>query len=250
MKSKKLFRRKKLSMAVSVACAMMGSGIGNLAYAQDDKAGLEEITVTGSRITKRDLSAPSPVLTVGAEAFENTSTVSIESVINKLPQFAPGDTQCLGGAADIQSSASNTPGASTLNLRGLGSNRNLVLINGKRPQPSNATLVVDINTIPSSAIQNVEIISGGASAVYGADAMAGVVNFILKDDFEGIAVDYQTGQTFESDGSENKFSILVGANANEGRGNVMIGMDWYKRSAVMQRDRDFYLNGWMDSDNG
>ncbi|MBF8269604.1 MAG: TonB-dependent receptor [Gammaproteobacteria bacterium] len=250
MKSKKIFRRKKLSMAVSVACAMMGSGIDNFTYAQDTKGGLEEITVTGSRITKRDLSAPSPVMTVGAEAFENSSTISIESVLNELPQFAPGDTQFGAGAADVQSSASNTPGASTLNLRGLGPNRNLVLINGKRPQPSNATLVVDINTIPASAIQSVEIISGGASAVYGADAMAGVVNFILKDDFQGIELDYQTGQTGESDGAENKFSILVGANADEGRGNIMIGMDWYKRDAVLQRDRDFFVNGWMDPANG
>lgn len=240
-----VFRKRELALAVSAACSMLATGINNPAFAQDN---LEEITVTGSRITKRDLSAPSPILTVGSENFENTASLSIESVVNKLPQFVPGRTQFTAG--DIQSSAANTPGAASLNLRGMGSNRNLVLINGKRPQPSNATLVVDVNTIPSSAIQNVEIITGGASAVYGADAMAGVVNFILKDDFEGIEVDYQTGETEDGDGQENRFSVLVGANAADGRGNVMIGMDWYRREEVMQRDRDFYLNGWMDPDNG
>jgi outer membrane receptor protein involved in Fe transport len=250
MKSNKIFRKNSLAQAVSAAIAstLITGGVTQSALAQGE-GDLEEITVTGSRITKRDLEAPSPIMTVGAESFENTSTISIESVINELPQFVPGRSQFLG-SGDIQSSASNTPGASTLNLRGMGSNRNLVLINGKRPQPSNATLVVDVNTIPSSAIQSVEIISGGASAVYGADAMTGVVNFILKDDFEGIELDYQTGETEEGDGSENRFSMLVGTNAADGRGNVMIGMDWYRREQVMQRDRDFYLNGWMDPANG
>lgn len=119
-----VFRKKELAIAVSAACSLLTTGITKPAFAQDD---LEEVTITGSRITKRDLSAPSPILTVGSEDFENTSTAAVESVINKLPQFAPGDTQFLAGAADIQSSASNTPGASTLNLRGMGANRNLVL---------------------------------------------------------------------------------------------------------------------------
>jgi len=248
MKSTEIFRKKKLAQAVSTAVAstILTGGMGHAVYAQDKS--LEEVTVTGSRITKRDLTAPSPVMTVGAENFENNATISVESVINKLPQFVPGRSQFQAG--DIQSSASNTPGASTLNLRGMGSNRNLVLINGKRPQPSNATLAVDINTIPSSMIQDVEIITGGASAVYGADAMAGVVNFKLKHDFQGMEIDVQTGQTGDGDGAENKASIVVGANADSGRGNVMIGLDWYKRDAVLQRDRNFYVNGWMDPSNG
>jgi len=249
MRSNEIFRRKKLAQAVSatIASSVLTGGLSNTAVAQDKS--LEEVTVTGSRITKRDMSAPSPVLTVGSESFENSANVSIETIMNKLPQFTPGETQFGAGAADIQSSASNTPGTATLNLRGMGANRNLVLINGRRPQPSNATLVVDLNSIPSSAIKNVEVITGGASAVYGADAMTGVVNFILKDDFQGIEADYHTGQTFEGDGSENRASLLIGANAPDGRGNVMIAMEWYRREQVMQRDRDFYINAWEDPTN-
>src|SRR5690606_26535611 len=115
-------------------------------------------------------------------------------ILNQLPQFVPALTQF--STMDVQNSATNTPGASTLNLRGLGPNRNLVLIDGRRGQPLNGSLIVDINSIPSAAVQRVEIITGGASAVYGADAadgvgsvhgadaVSGVVNFILKKDFE------------------------------------------------------------------
>src|SRR5688572_27135393 len=134
------------------------------------------------------------------ESFENISTVGVESALNMLPQFQPAGTQF--DDTDVQASAFNSPGISSVNLRGLGPNRNLVLVNGRRAQPANATLVVDVNSIPSAAIQNVEVITGGASAVYGADAIGGVVNFILKDDFEGLSIDMQTSSTFEGDGEE------------------------------------------------
>ena len=87
----------------------------------------------------------------------------------------------------------STPGIASVNLRGIGANRTLVLVDGRRAQPANASLVVDLNTIPSAAIERVETITGGASAVYGADALAGVVNFVLRDDFEGVEMDFQTG---------------------------------------------------------
>ena len=83
--------------------------------------------------------------------------------------------------------------------------------------------------------------------MYGADALAGVVNFVLKDDFEGVSLDFQTGQTLEGDGSESKFSALIGMNAADDRGNVMFGVDWTKRSAVMQKDRDWKAAGWFDT---
>ena len=105
----------------------------------------------------------------------------------------PAVTQFTTG--DVQQTATNTVGASTVSLRGLGANRNLVLINGRRAMPINPTMVVDTNSIPSGAIQRVEVISGGASAVYGADAVGGVVNFILKDNYEGASVDVRYGDT-------------------------------------------------------
>jgi iron complex outermembrane recepter protein len=122
-------------------------------------------------------------------------------------------------------------------------------VDGRRPQPANATLAVDMNTIPSAAIKSVEVITGGASAVYGPDAIAGVVNFVLKDDFQGLDVDVQRSQTFESDGGETHISALMGLNGMDGRGNVMLGIDWNKRDAVFQNNRDFYRNGWLDPGN-
>ena len=208
---------------------------------------VEEITVTGSRIIRRDLESSSPIITVGTEQLENTSQVGIEATLNSMPQFVAGDTQY--DTSTTEPSAFVTPGIASLNLRGLGVNRNLVLIDGRRAQPANALLIVDINTIPSAAVERVETITGGASAVYGADALAGVVNFVLKDDFEGVSLDVQTGQTLEGDGSESKFSALIGMNAADDRGNVMFGVDWTRREAVMQKDRDWKAAGWFDNNS-
>ncbi len=243
MQRKQNLRKKNLALGIAAVSTMLAGGTAPSVFAQDT---LEEITVTGSRIVRRDLDAPSPIVTVGSEVLENSATTSVESVLNQMPQFVPSGTQF---SNSIQNSATSTPGAATLNLRGMGTNRNLVLVNGKRAQPANAQLVVDINTIPSSAIQNVEVITGGASAVYGPDAMAGVVNFILKDDFEGFELDYQMGETADGDGEEERFSMLMGVNSADGRGNIMVGIDWTKRGEVMQVDRDFFVNGWNDPGN-
>lgn len=234
---------------VAVSTALAGAVVPP-ALAQDAQAGaqdeIEEVTVTGSRIARRDLTASSPIMTVQTESLENSATTAVESVLNQLPQFVPGGSQFVSGA---QSGAAQTPGAATLNLRGLGSNRNLVLVDGRRTQPANASLVVDVNTIPPLAIQGVEVITGGASAVYGPDAIAGVVNFVLKKDFQGLDIDAQTGMTGDSDGDDTRVSALMGMNSANDRGNIMIGLDWTKREGVMQRDRDFYVNGWRDLAN-
>jgi outer membrane cobalamin receptor len=114
----------------------------------------DEITVTGSRIVRQDFTANSPIQTVDQQMFEQTSAVGVETVLNRLPQFVPAVTQFTAG--DVQQTATNTVGASTVSLRGLGANRNLVLINGRRGMPINPTMVVDTNSIPSTAIQRVE----------------------------------------------------------------------------------------------
>ena len=239
----KALTKQRLALAISAA-------IGGTAYAQEpapQQQPLEEITVTGSRIVRRDLTAPSPIITVDSGSFVNSSSTSIESVLNDLPQFVPAGTQF--SAFDIQPGATNSSGAATLNLRGMGTNRNLVLIDGRRAQPSNASLVIDVNTIPSAAIQSVEVITGGASAVYGPDALAGVTNFKLRDDFEGVEIGVRGSEAAEGDGAEQSFNMLFGMNSGDGRGNVMIGMDVTSRDAIYQRDRDFYVNSWLDPGN-
>src|SRR5512139_2163356 len=164
----------------------------------------EPIVVTGSRIVRRDYEANSPIVTVGEDLLKATGTSALETSLNKLPAFTPVQTPSLGG--DIQPTATNTPGAATVSLRGLGTNRNLVLVDGRRATPANALGVVDINTIPAAAIERVEIITGGASATYGADAVGGVVNFILKKNFEGLVLDGQAGISERGDGFEYNVS--------------------------------------------
>jgi outer membrane receptor protein involved in Fe transport len=208
----------------------------NRAAAQEEQT-LEEVTVTGSRIPRRDFTANSPITTVDQSTFETTSTIGVETVLNQLPQFVPAVTQFT--TADVQQNATNTIGASTVSLRGLGPNRNLVLINGRRVVPVDGTMAVDTNVIPSSAIARVEVISGGASAVYGADAVGGVVNFVLKDDFEGATVDFRIGDSFDGGNQEITIAGLIGANVAGDRGNVMLGVERSTRSLVQTWERDW-----------
>src|SRR6185312_12870987 len=130
-------------------------------------------------------------------------------------------------STDVQESATHTIGISTASLRGLGSNRNLVLADGQRLQPVNGTLVVDLNSIPSSIVDHVEVVTGGASAVYGADAISGVVNFILKKNFEGLTTDVYYSTTQAGDGQEFKASVLFGTNFADDKGNVTVGLERY-----------------------
>jgi outer membrane receptor protein involved in Fe transport len=205
---------------------------------------LEEITVTGSRIVRQDFTANSPIQTVDQQMFEQTSAVGVETILNRLPQFVPAVTQFTTG--DVQQTATNTVGASTVSLRGLGPNRNLVLINGRRAMPIDGRMVVDTNTIPSSAIQRVEVISGGASAVYGADAVGGVVNFILKENYEGASVDVRFGDTQHGGDQNVTMSALIGANTADDRGNVMVGIERATRSKQYAWQRDWRVADYLD----
>ncbi|OYW45877.1 MAG: hypothetical protein B7Z33_08715 [Sphingomonadales bacterium 12-68-11] len=212
--------------------------------AADEAAASSAIVVTGSRISRQDYESTSPIVTIDEALLEQSSTAAIEQNLNKLPQFTPAKTPTGGG--DIQPTATNTPGSATVSLRGLGANRNLVLLDGRRATPSNAAGIVDINTIPSAAVERVEIISGGASATYGADAVAGVTNFVLKKNFEGLELDGQMGISQEGDGFEYQLSGIMGTDFAEGRGNVSIAMSMNTREANYQRDREWYQDLWND----
>ena len=218
------------------------------AQAQDNSAQVNEeqptIVVTGSRIQRRDFEANSPIVTADKALLENSSTAAIETNLNKLPAFTPVQTPSLGG--DIQATATSTPGAATISLRGLGTNRNLVLIDGRRATPANALNVVDINTIPAAAIERVEIITGGASATYGADAVGGVVNFVMKKNFQGLQLDGQMGVSQRGDGFEYSLSGLMGTNFDEGRGNITIGMSLNKRHDALRIDRPWFRKALKD----
>jgi len=205
----------------------------------------ETIVVTGSRIARRDYDSDSPIVTLSKDTLENTSAVSLDQALDKLPQFVPGQNQATS-AADFQPNPTSSPGIATVNLRGLGANRTLVLLDGRRTQPANAALLVDINTIPKAALDGVEIITGGAGATYGADAVSGVVNFKLKRHFTGISLDAQVGSTDRGDGEQYEASALIGADFAEGRGNAMVGVSVAQRNAIEATDRPFFREQFFD----
>ena len=204
-----------LTVLASTISAILGAAGTGSAQAQQPE---DEVVVTGSRIVRRDLDAPTPIMTVDTTRLENSSTLSVETVLNQMPQFTPAQSQ-FSAQGEIQTSPTASLGIGTVNLRGVSTNRTLVLVDGRRAQPANASLVVDLNTIPSAAIQRIETITGGASSVYGADALAGVVNFVLRDDYEGVSLDFQTNVTEAGDGQESRFSSLVGLNSDSGNAN-------------------------------
>lgn len=241
----KLHRGRQAVVFLSATCAL-GIAAQSSVFAQapaPDQA-TEEITVTGSRIVRRDYSAQTPIVTVDKEAFENRMNIGVEATLNQLPQFSvAGSQSAISRAQTPFPAATEAPGAATVNLRSLGLNRTLVLIDGKRVQPVNGLLVVDVNTIPTAAIDRVEVITGGAAAAYGADAIAGVVNFILRKDFSGFDLNARYGTTAEGDGYETSINALFGADLADGRGNVMVGADYSRREVILGKDRDWVVEG-------
>ena len=179
----------------------------------------------------RDFTSVSPVTSVTSDMLTETGSNSIEQVLNQLPQFVPSIT-----------TTSNNPsngGQANIDLRGLGTNRNLVLLNGRRLPPSNPTGTVDINIVPAALIERVEVVTGGASAVYGSDAIAGVTNFVLKRDFEGVALHNGYSQTDRSDGEEWSASFTLGSNFADDRGNAVVSLQYTERDPIFQGDREF-----------
>ena len=227
-----MFNKHPLATAIgSVALASAFAGAGALPQiALAEEAQLEEVVVTGSRIRRADYVANAPVATLGADQIELTATVNTEQLLNTMPQMVPGFDR-----------TSNNPGngTATVDLRGLGSNRTLVLINGTRAVPTTQGGSVDINNIPTALIERVEVLTGGASAVYGSDAVAGVVNFVLKDDFEGVAFNINTEQTEEGDAELTSVDLTIGGNIADGRGNVVINAQYTDREDLFQGDRGF-----------
>lgn len=198
--------------------------------AEDEAEASDAIVVTGSRIQRRDLTSTSPLAVVDDQEFKLSGAVNVEQVINTLPQVVPGAT-----------AFSNNPGGgvATMNLRGLGASRTLVLVNGRRWMFYDTNQQVDLNTIPQFMLESVDVVTGGASAVYGSDALAGVVNFRLKQDFSGVEAGTQYSLTGAGDGGRFQAHVAMGANFDDGRGNVTAFAEYYKRKPIFQGARGF-----------
>jgi outer membrane receptor protein involved in Fe transport len=234
-------------VSLIVQAAALGSATlllwSDVALAQDGD--LEDILVTGSRIARPDFEAPSPIVTLPAAAFEQTAAVSVERTLNTLPQFAPSAT-----------GTSNDPandGQANVSLRGIGVAQTLVLLDGRRLMPADGRGSPDLNVLPPALIAGVEIVTGGASAAYGSDAIAGVVNFKLKDSFEGVQVDGQWAQTGQGDGQDYTVGLTAGTSFADGRGSVMGYAGYTERDQVNQGDRSlsrYPLQYFPDEKNG
>jgi iron complex outermembrane recepter protein len=215
------------------------------AFAQDDTTVDEElrrevIMVTGTRIQAPNLTASSPVNSIGQLELTYQQTPDLERVFRDLPVTIPGDGQNVNNGS---------AGAQTVNLRGLGEARSLIMIDGKRMVPYNYNGLVDIGTLPASMVERIDIVTGGASAVYGSDAMAGAINFILRSDFEGVEVSGNYGQTGESDGAQYAVDLLLGSALANGKGHAVLGMNYTKREGVLLGDRDYSIVG-VSTGNG
>ena len=199
-----------------------------------------EIVVTGSRLARPDLEGSSPIAVVGQQEFQiQQGSANVENVLNDLPQVNA-----------TQTSTSNNPGGgtATVNLRGLGAQRTLVLVNGRRYVSFDVNQIVDLNTIPAALIDRVDVVTGGQSAVYGSDAIAGVVNFIMKKDFSGVQVDGSYDITEKGDGQVFNTSVTMGTNFDDGRGNVTLFGNYMRRSDAFAGERRFAE--FAASDNG
>jgi outer membrane receptor protein involved in Fe transport len=258
MKQSKLATAIKFAMGATAALSVLPA-----ANTFADESALEEVVVTGSRIKTDGFASASPVTVSTAVEIKATGINKIEDFLNSLPQLEAGDNSYIANGAS---------GNATLDLRGMGSNRTLVLINGRRMSPGGAfsSAAADVNQIPTAMIERVEVLTGGASTVYGADAVAGVVNFVLREDFEGVEInlgtsgfmhdndnsyiqglmdakgfDYPTGSN-GLDGQADTLDILIGSNFADGKGNATMFATWRKGSELRQEARDYSscaLNG-------
>lgn len=231
---------------------LLGVGMPALAIAQDDATD-DEIIVTGSRIPSANAVTASPVTTIGNVEFDIRGTTRAEDLVNTLPQAL---------AAQGANTSNGATGTAQVNLRGLGANRTLVLVDGRRLQYGSAiSSAPDLNQIPAALVERVEVLTGGASAVYGSDAIAGVVNFIMIKDFEGVRIDGQLSGYQHNNGNElaeyenglrgyplpekgvfdgkgQELTLIIGANTEDGRGNVTMYAGYRNNDAISQADRD------------
>lgn len=197
-----------------------------------------QIVITGSRIARRDFQSNSPISTVDSSTIAAAAQPSLDRVIGQMPQFEAA--QGAAEVGDVQGAVGFGGGASYSDLRGIGRNRSLVLMDGRRLVPSTPDGSIDLNTIPTALIDGVEIITGGASATYGSDAIAGVANFKLRHHFSGLELNAQYGATTHGDGATVQLSGIVGGNFADDRGHAMLDMEYSSRNAIAGSQRAFF----------
>lgn len=230
------------SLAVVALPAVAQEAQAEVSSSAENNAEVDEaaapIVVTGSRIQQRaDYNTPNPVVAVTAETLQQAGNIQIVETLAQNPAL-------INSVSAARTSGSNADfgavGVQLLNLRGLGSNRTLTLVNGRRHVSSlSGSAAVDVNSIPTDLIESVDVLTGGASAIYGADGVSGVVNFRLKRNFEGLTASGQIGISGEGDAGQRYGSVTVGRNFADGRGNVALSYEFREIDRVSSFARDF-----------
>lgn len=222
-------QEKTLSRAVRliVAGGMLASA-GVPALAQEK---IETVQITGTRITTPGTTSNNPISSISAEEIKTAQPIAVEEFFKGLPAAVPA----IGAATN-----NGTGGGATIDLRGLGTNRALVLVNGRRMVPFNLNGTVDTNSIPIALVNRVDLITGGASVVYGADAVAGVANFVLKRNFTGLDLSTSYGMTTgDHDGKRKRTDLTMGAQLDDGKGNVVLSIGKTSVDPVEQGARPY-----------
>jgi outer membrane receptor protein involved in Fe transport len=233
----------RLALIASIGSAsILASSITLAAEAEQSNVEeeVERISVTGSRIRRPGAVSTSPIFSMDAEELSYLQEPEVERILKMLPSTIPGD------GANVNNGSA---GAATVDLRGLGAERTLILMDGRRMTPFNYDGEVDTSAIPTALLESVDVVTGGASAVYGSDAISGAVNFIMKKDFEGVELQYNHAVTGDSDGQKDNISLTIGSNTADGRGNMALSVSWMNRDAVLLGDRPLGLLG-IDSKTG
>lgn len=216
--------------AIALATAFLVPALAQAQTTSSETETVTEVIVTGSRLAARGFQAPTPVNVVGAEELALSGTQNVETLLNDTPQFL--------GSQNNGPTANTVPGGTaTLNLRGFGAQRNLVLVNGRRFTITGPDQTTDINTIPAALIKRVETVTGGSSAVYGSDAITGVVNFIMKDDFEGVELTAQARADQHTGTPTYTADLTFGSNFDDDRGNVVVALGYLDRGGYTRGDR-------------
>ncbi|MDA8738635.1 TonB-dependent receptor [Luminiphilus sp.] len=228
---------KSLSRGPGFALAALTVAVATASPAVSAQDALEEVIVTGSRIPVDANSISSvPVQSVTEEDIRNSGEINIADIVADIPALVSSLT-----------AENSTTGSNSLNLRGLGSDRSLTLVNGRRHVSGfRGSQAVDVGTIPRALVKSVQVTTGGASAVYGADAVTGVVNFILKDDFEGFQIDVSAGRPEAGAGQTSVVDVAWGKNFNNGRGNVVLTLTSENDQGITIGDRSWSRDNGID----
>ncbi|HRQ34951.1 MAG TPA: TonB-dependent receptor plug domain-containing protein, partial [Chiayiivirga sp.] len=234
------FTRNLLSNAVRTCLVLGATGaIGltaNVAFAQDkdEATKLDRIEVTGSRIKRADIEGSLPVVVMDRAQIEASGSISVADFLRDTTFNSFGSYQSSSGSSGL--------GATTVSMRGLGSERTLILIDGRRaPTSPQLGSGQDLNSIPLAAVERFEILSDGASAIYGSDALGGVINIITRKDFDGVQISFGMGRPTEDGGDTEEGSVIIGTSSDRGR--VLAGASYAERDIVFNRDRDYWYTG-------